>query len=262
MIMPKVRLTINGKIVQADTGEMLLSVIRREGINIPAECHHEAVEPFGACRLCTVEITKEDWKGWKNYVTSCLYPVDENLIVSTHSPTVIELRKTLIDLQLARCPGSPELRQLAEEYGVTRTSFEERVEADNCILCGLCTRICQQMGFAAISTVGRGHDRRVAPPLDEAPPDCVGCLACALNCPTNVIEYTDDSGTRTIWDKQFELLTCTECGNKTITKDFAQTLSQSRGIPMSYFEKCDECHRKELTQTMSRISTWTREAAS
>ena len=55
-----VHITINGKVVQASEGEMLLAVIRREGIEIPATCHHEAVEPFGACRLCTVEITKEE----------------------------------------------------------------------------------------------------------------------------------------------------------------------------------------------------------
>jgi bidirectional [NiFe] hydrogenase diaphorase subunit len=257
-----VQLTINGKVVQAKEGEYLLAVIKREGITIPTTCHHEAVEPFGACRLCTVEITKEEWDGWKNYVTSCLYPVQDGLIVNTHSPTVIELRKTLIDLQLARCPNSPEIRQLAEEHGIIKSSFEERVEADNCILCGLCTRICDQMGFAAISTVDRGHGRRIAPPLDEAPPDCVGCLACALNCPTNVIEYADRGNRRVIWEKEFELLRCTRCGKATITKDFARALSESRNIPMSYFEVCDECHRKELTKTMSDISLWSREATS
>ena len=79
-----VHLTINGRIVQAEEGEMLLAVIRREGIKIPAECHHEAVEPFGACRLCTVEITRKEWDGWSNYVTSCLYPVADGLIVEVH----------------------------------------------------------------------------------------------------------------------------------------------------------------------------------
>ena len=254
-----VHLTLNGKVVQAQKGEMLLAVIRREGINIPAECHHEAVEPFGACRLCTVEITKEEWKGWKNYVTSCLYPVQDGLIVETHSPTVMELRRTLLDLQLARCPDSPEVRRLAEEHGITETSFEKRVEADNCILCALCTRICDQMGFAAISTVDRGHGRRIAPPLDQAPPDCVGCLACALNCPTNVIKFQDVGDKRVIWKKEFQLITCSRCGKPTITRDFAKALSERKNIPLEYFDICDECHRRDLTQTMSRIATWTRE---
>jgi NADH dehydrogenase/NADH:ubiquinone oxidoreductase subunit G len=241
---------------------MLLTVTRREGIDIPALCHHEAVEPFGGCRLCIVEITKAEWDGWTNYVTACLYPVEDGLIVQTHSSKVNELRKTNLDLLSARCPNSPEIRQLAADYGVTRTSFEEVLDADNCILCGLCTRVCERLGFNAISTVGRGHDKQVAPPLKEAPADCVGCLSCAEVCPTNVIKYTDVDGTRTIWEKKFELIACKECGKKIITRDFAEALSTQRDIPIDYFEICDECHRKELSVKMGSIVSWSREAAS
>ncbi|NOY88025.1 MAG: 2Fe-2S iron-sulfur cluster binding domain-containing protein [FCB group bacterium] len=255
-----VNLTINGRIVQAKEGEMLLTVLRREKIDVPALCHHEAVEPFGACRLCTVEITKEDWNGYSNYVTSCLYPVEEGLIVSTHSPKVNELRKTILDLFLARHPNSPEIRQLAADYGVFKTSYETVVDGNNCILCAICTRICDTMGFHAISTVGRGHGKEVAPPLHQVPPDCVGCLACALNCPTHYIEYTFDNNYLTIWDKKFELMVCSRCGKKTITKEFAEYLSKHRDIPFSYFEICDECHRKELAATMGQITSWEREA--
>ncbi len=251
-----VNLTINGTVVQAEKGEMLLAVIKRQGISVPALCHHEAVEPFGACRLCMVEITKEEWDGWTNYVTSCLYPAEEGLIVLTHSPKVIELRKTLLDLQLARCPNSPEVRKLAAEYGVTQTSYEAVEDGDNCILCGLCTRICDRMGFSAISTVGRGHGKEVAPPMHKAPPDCVGCLSCAHNCPTNVIEYSNEGDILTIWDKEFELLKCSKCGKTTITKDFAKALSETRDIPMSYFEVCDDCHRKEIALTLGSIANW------
>jgi len=255
-----VNLTINGRIVQAKEGEMLLTVLRREKIDVPALCHHDAVEPFGACRLCTVEITKEDWNGHSNYVTSCLYPVEEGLIVSTHSPKVNELRKTILDLFLARHPNSPEVRQLAADYGVLKTSYETVVDGNNCILCGICTRICDAMGFHAISTVGRGHGKEVAPPLHQVPPDCVGCLACAKNCPTHYIEYIFDNNYLTIWDKKFELMTCSRCGKKTITKEFAEYLSKNRDIPISYFEICDECHRKELAATMGQITSWEREA--
>jgi bidirectional [NiFe] hydrogenase diaphorase subunit len=253
-----VHLTINGTRVQATEGEMLLTVIRRMGIDIPALCHHEAVEPFGACRLCLVEITKDSWNGWKGYVTSCLYPVENDLIVNTHADKVIEARKTLIDLQLARCPNSPEIQQLAAQFGINRTSYEPKVDGDNCILCGLCTRICDQMGFSAISTVERGHGRRIAPPLDQPPPDCVGCLACALNCPTHVIPFTQAGDRRTIWEKDFELITCSRCGRKTITREFATALSKMRGIPESYFELCDACHREDTAQGMGRIAAWSR----
>jgi NADH dehydrogenase/NADH:ubiquinone oxidoreductase subunit G len=256
-----VELTINGRVVHANEGEMLLAVCRREGFRIPALCHHEAVEPFGACRLCMVEITKKEWKGWSNYVTSCLYPVEKNLIVLTDSPKVIELRKTVLDLQLARCPKSPEIRQLAAEYGINQTNYEPVPDGDNCILCGICTRICEKMGFSAISTVGRGHDKFVGTPLREAPPDCVGCLACSLNCPTHVIPYTDNGSTRIIWGKTFELIKCSKCGKPTITRDFAESLSKTRSIPAEYFEVCDECHRREISLTMGSIANWEREAA-
>jgi len=257
-----VTMSINGKIVTAEEGEMLLAVIRRQGIEIPALCNHDAVEPFGACRLCMVEITREEWDGWKKHVTSCLYPVEDGLIVQTHTDKVIELRKSVLDLQLAACPTSPEIQQLAAEYGVTRTSFEEVPESDNCILCGLCTRICAAMGFHAISTVGRGHEKVVAPPLKEAPPDCVGCLACSMNCPTNIIPYTDEGNTRTIWNRTFERIECKECGKLTITREFADALIARRGLGEDYFDTCDQCRRKETALTMGRISQWEREVQS
>ena len=257
-----IHITINGKVVQAQEGEMLLAVIRREQIDIPTLCHHEAVEPSGACRLCMVEITKPEWDGWCDYVTSCLYPAADGLIVNTHAPKVNELRSSILDLYLARHPKSPEIRQLAAEYGVLKTQFEEIVDGNNCILCGICTRICDTMGFHAISMVGRGHGKEVAPPLNMAPEACVGCLSCAKNCPTNYIEYNMSNGGLTIWEKDFEMIACKECGKTTITKEFAEYLSKNRDIPYDYFEKCDECHRKELATTMGRISNWDREARS
>ncbi len=260
--MAKVNLTINGRHVLADEGEMLLAVCRREGFDIPALCDHAAVEPFGACRLCIVEITKDAWDGWKNYVTACLYPVEQDLIVLTHSPKVLEMRTTLMDMQLARCPESTVIREMAAEYGITKTSYEQVPEPDDCILCGLCTRICDRMGFHAISTVGRGHGKEIAPPLRKAPPDCVGCLSCAENCPTGFIKSEDKGKYRTIWGKKFEMQPCKECGAMTVTKEFAAWLSENKGIPMEYFETCAACHRKELSKTMGKIVNWEREAQS
>jgi NADH dehydrogenase/NADH:ubiquinone oxidoreductase subunit G len=254
-----VTLTINGKLARAEEGEMLLAVIRRQGIDIPAVCHHDAVEPYGACRLCMVEITKEEWNGWKNHVTSCLYPVEEGLIVNTHTEKLQELRRTLVDLMLARNPDTPLIQQLAAEYGLTHTSYEPVPEPNDCILCGICTRICDEMGFHAISSVNRGHGKEIAPPLHEPPPDCVGCLACALNCPTNFIKFTDRGKTRTIWDKEFELLTCEKTGRPGITREFAEYLIKHRGIPEDYFKIDDESHRKELALSMGKITNWGRE---
>ncbi|UCD18580.1 MAG: (2Fe-2S)-binding protein [Candidatus Zixiibacteriota bacterium] len=256
-----VHITINGKVIKATEGEMLLSVIRRHGIEIPALCHHEAIEPTGNCRLCMVEITREEWDGWKKHVTSCLYPVEEGLIVSTHTPDVIEIRKTILDLQLANCPDSEVIQKMAEEYGIYKTSYEVVPEGDNCIMCYACTRICEVLGRSAISAVGRGHRKEIAPPFGAEPPDCIGCLACAQICPTDVIPWTDRDNTRTIWDRKFELISCKECGRQTIAREFADYLIEKRNIPREYFEICDNCKRSELARKMGEIVARAQEVA-
>ncbi|MEW6050133.1 MAG: 2Fe-2S iron-sulfur cluster-binding protein [Candidatus Zixiibacteriota bacterium] len=257
-----VTVTINGKLVKATDGEMLLTLLRREKIDIPALCQHDAVEPYGACRLCMVEITKPEWKGWSDYVTSCLYPVADGLIVHTHSPIVIELRKTILDLMLARNPQTPLVQKLAADYGVMKTSYQEVPEPNDCILCGLCTRICDTMGFKAISAVNRGHGKEIAPPLKQAPPDCVGCLACALNCPTKYIKFTDNGTTRVIWEKSFQLIKDAKTGQPTITREFADYLIAHRNIQADYFDINDESHRKETALNMGKIAQWQREEQS
>lgn len=257
--MKTVTITVNGKLVRATDGEYLLKVLRREGVDVPSLCQHDAVEPYGGCRVCMVEITKAEWNGWSDMVTSCLYPVVEGLIVQTHSTKVIELRKTIIDLMLARNPQTPLIQQLAADYGINATSFQPVPEPNDCILCGICTRICDTMGFHAISTVNRGHGKEVAPPLGQAPDACVGCLACALNCPTNYIKFSDHGTTRTIWQKEFQMVTDKRTGAPTITREFAEYLVKHRQIPAGYFDLNDDSHRKETAANMGALVAWSRE---
>jgi len=254
-------LTINGKVAKAAEGEMLLTAIRRQGIDVPALCDHAAVEPCGACRMCMVEITRGDWNGWKKHVTSCLYPVEEGLIVSTHTPQVMEIRRTILDLYLARCPESDVIQKMAEEYGLYKTSFKVIPDGDNCIMCYACTRICEVLGKSAISAVMRGHNKVIAPPLGEPPPDCIGCLSCAHICPTDVIAWKDEDGSRTIWDKRFDLLSCAKCGKKTITRDFADYLIEKRKLPAEYFAVCDDCKRTDLAKKMGGLVEKAKEVA-
>ncbi len=256
-----VNMKINGKMVKAHEGEMIIKTISREGIEVPALCDHPALEPSGSCRLCMVEITREEWDGWTKHVTSCLYPAEEGLIINTHTPQVLEIRKTILDLYMARCPESDVIHKMAEDYGLQKTSFDIVPDGDNCIMCYACTRVCEVLGKNAISAVQRGVNKYIAPPFDKEPPDCIGCLSCAHICPTNVISWEDKNGTRTIWGKKFDLINCNKCGKEIITREFADYIIEKRNIPKEYFDVCDDCKRKELANKMGRLVDKVKEVA-
>lgn len=249
-----VALTIDGKAVRAREGAYLLEAARQAGIEIPTLCHHEALEPWGGCRLCVVDITREGWDGWCKMVVSCMYPVEEGLIVLTGTERVRHTRKVVLDLLLARCPDTPLVQELAREHGIERTSYRPNPEPTDCILCALCTRVCDHIGVSAISTVNRGIGKEVAPPFGEAPPDCIGCLSCAEVCPTGYIKYeTSDSG-RVIWDKAFEMVRCPSCGRAHITREQAAHFAGQDGVPASYFDVCDACKRRATAKTFASLS--------
>jgi len=189
-----ITLEINGQKVEAKEGMTVLEVAKSAGIEIPTLCYHEALEPYGACRLCTVEIISE---GKTSLVTSCQYPVEEGLVVNTDAPQVIKARKMLIELMLARCPDVPKIQELAREYGIDKPRFE--VKEELCILCGLCARMCEEVvGVSAINFQKRGFEREVTTPFAEISEACIGCGACAKVCPTGAITIEDIYGRQVV----------------------------------------------------------------
>jgi len=204
----KFTITIDGRQRSVTKGTMLLEVIRAMGIDVPTLCQHASLEPTGACRLCVVEITRADWKGWSGLVTSCLYPVEPGLEVLTRSERVLAARRTLLDMLLARCPDAEAVRVLAHNEGIEQSSFPVREDADKCIMCGLCVRVCQDLGPAAIAPLGRGSHKEVGPRPDHVGEDCTGCGACALVCPTGEIELTRKDGVLSIWNRDFPIAAC------------------------------------------------------
>ncbi|MCU0690549.1 MAG: 2Fe-2S iron-sulfur cluster-binding protein [Polyangiaceae bacterium] len=250
-------MTMNGRRVEANEGEMVLAVARRVGIHIPTLCHHEAVEPFGSCRLCMVEVTKPAWNGWKGVMTACLYPAAPDLIIETDSERVHMVRRNVLDLLLARCPASPLIQKLAADYGVHQTTFTQRDNPDDCILCGLCVRICETAATAAIATVQRGHDREIGTPWGGPPPDCIGCLACAHICPTGHIKFTETAGVRRVWGREFKLARCeTTKRFLPITQEQATFLARRQNLDPTYFAKSAEAQRKATAATFGRIARW------
>ncbi len=173
---------LNGKTVQGEEGQYILQVAQKYGVDIPTLCHHKALEPAGMCRLCTVEL----FDGRRTrFVTSCNYPIWEGMEVKTDTEEVHQGRKLIVELLMARCPDVPVLKELGKKYGISETRFKK--EADTCILCGLCTRICTRMGNSAISLTGRGVDMKVDTPFHIQSDVCMACGACASVCPTGHI---------------------------------------------------------------------------
>ncbi len=179
---------INDKEVQGEKGEYLLQVARRNGIEIPTLCHHPILEPAGLCRLCLVEL----FDGRRTrLVTACNYPIWEGMRIQTDTEALRQIRKLIVELLLSRCPEAPFVQELAQTYGITAPRFT--TANDDCILCGLCTRICERIGNSAIALTGRGIDIKVDTPFQMKAEDCITCGACVAICPTGHIKLEDIS---------------------------------------------------------------------
>ncbi len=237
-------LTIDGRQLQAEEGKTVLEVALDNNIYIPTLCHHEAVEPYGACRLCMVEITTK-W-GRNRLVTSCLYPAEEGLSVKTNTPRVANVRRTVIDLLLARCPDADAIQKLAKKIGVEKTSFPPEQDNKKCILCALCTRACHEVvGVSAISLANRGTEREMATPFYEFSEVCIACGSCAFICPTGAIELKDSGATRTITmphvTMNFRLRKCKVCGMYWAPVRQLNYIIEKAGLPADAFDKCPDC---------------------
>lgn len=169
--MKKVILEINGSPVTADEGMTLLDAARQAGIEIPTLCSAIGVKPAGACRLCVVEIQKGKRR---RIVASCEYPVEQGLVVQTDTPTIQKHRKLLLELI------HPTATKLAVAHGVTSSRFATGQE--DCNLCGLCVRYCNEVEKKNVLYFkGRGTQRRVAfvPGMEG---ECASCRKCFSLC--------------------------------------------------------------------------------
>ncbi len=182
--MSEILLQIDGKEVKTKDGMTVLEAAQSAGISIPTLCHHEKLEPFGACRICIIEV---EVRGWTRLVVSCVYPVAQDLIVRTRSEKIDKTRKMILELLLAHAPDSMELLDLAQEYGADKDRFEK--QASFCIHCGLCVRYCAEVKKKnAVGFVDRGTRKEIGFIPQIAAKECWNCKECFPLCPTSALQ--------------------------------------------------------------------------
>lgn len=222
--------TIDGKDIEVAEGTTVLEAAKALGIVIPTLCHDDRIQPFGACRLCIVEIA-----GMAKPVTACTTPVTDEMIVTTKSEKLYRLRKTVVELLLSDHPndcmtciatGDCRLQELAYQFGIRDNRFEGEMrdhhridtnpfiirQQNKCVLCGLCVRVCEEVqGVGAIGFADRGFESKVTPPFGHTL-DCEFCGQCVDVCPTGALSAAIWAGKPRIEGVQTTETTCTYCG--------------------------------------------------
>lgn len=185
----EISIIIDGQRAQIERGAPIIEAVKKLGIAVPTLCYHEALKSYGACRLCMVELIQNKQS---RLVTSCNFPVDSGMEVLTDTQRVRKIRRTIIELLLARCGSVPQIQVLARQMGVDSVRFRKK-EKQPCILCGLCVRFCEEVvGVGAIGLSNRGTEREIASPFNAPSDICIGCGSCTYICPTQSIEMAPD----------------------------------------------------------------------
>lgn len=258
--MPKV--TIDGVQVEVEKDATILDAACRAGIWIPTLCHHPAVASLAACRICMVELDRGDWK---QLVTACNYPIRRDAKISVSSEAAVSVRRGVMELLLARAPDSRELKVMARRMGVTGTPHPKVTESQrNCILCGLCTSVCEEViGCSAIGFAGRGVSRAVAAPFREAAETCIACGACAAICPVGTIQVRihEDTCEAEIspFKSRAKLRVCEGCGERMLPEPTIRQVLNNMDLDWEEFRArlklCPHCRRKQAAVALGLGAT-------
>jgi formate dehydrogenase alpha subunit len=207
-----ITITLDGREVSGYPGMTILELAKESGIDIPTLCHDPQLTSVGACRVCLVEDERNS-----ALLASCVTPIASGMVINTHSPRVIERRKTIVKLMLTSHPDSClvcdkgnrcQLRQIASDLGVglvelqripQMASIEEvnpflERDLSKCILCAKCIRACQELVVeGAIDYFQRGFTTIPATlnnlPLENS--ECTFCGTCVALCPTGALMEKD-----------------------------------------------------------------------
>lgn len=231
--MNDISLTINDNQIVAQAGATILDVAKEQGIHIPTLCHDPRLKPYGACRLCLVELD-----GSRAPVPACATTIANGMVIRTDTDCLHQLRKTVVELLISDHPldcvtcekcGDCVLQDLAYQYGITESRFQGakhfvRPQEDDpfiqrnlekCVLCGRCVRICDEVESAfAIDFTYRGFQTQISTThgksLKETP--CEFCGQCISTCPVGALIEKPRLKKGRTWEVTKTLTTCPYCG--------------------------------------------------
>jgi bidirectional [NiFe] hydrogenase diaphorase subunit len=243
-----VKLNIDNRAVEVPEGATILEAAEKAGVSIPTLCYNEELTPAGICRICVVEVEQQPES---MLVASCSFPVSDGMVVRTKSEAALKARKLAVEMLMAQHPHSDKIARLADSLGIKGPRFS--VKADECILCRLCARTCQEVvGAGAITFIARGLDRQnteaaVAWDQDK----CIACGSCAFICPTQAVTMEDNQGVRTIntpsLKMEFPLKACAKCGNYYAPQKQIANMAKKGRLPIERFEMCPDCRTEQST---------------
>ncbi len=227
----EITVTVDGKAVKVKAGATILDAAKAAGSRIPTLCHDNKLHPFGACRICLVELEGTPRK----FTPSCTTPAADNMVVRTTSPALIEARRMVLELLLIKhpldCPvcdkaGECRLQDLVHEYGLGESRFDAEkgylppdyesavIERNisRCILCGKCVRICdEQNAVGEWAFTRRGTRARISTDFDR-PLDCEFCGECVEICPVGALTTRQFKYKARSWDLEGTPSVCNYCG--------------------------------------------------
>ncbi|MDX9745443.1 MAG: 2Fe-2S iron-sulfur cluster-binding protein [Syntrophales bacterium] len=249
-----IRIHIDDQTVETKGGGSILTEAGKLHIRIPTLCYHESLSPFGACRLCVVEV--KQGRRW-DLTTSCNTEIVQGMIVRTDSPEIRRSRKAAAELLYYKYPRTRAIRDIAERLGVRVTQTKE--DARECILCGLCVRACQEIvGVNALRFEDRGPDHPGEPPrIGYLGDSCICCGACAFICPTGYIRMEPvGADRRMIWERVFEMGACRVCGKKFAPLAQLEYLSRRSDIPLAQVMTCITCREAGIPASVVDEKDW------
>jgi NADH dehydrogenase/NADH:ubiquinone oxidoreductase subunit G len=243
-----INVAIDGNVCVGEPGEYILGIASRNGVDIPALCHHEGLPGQGCCRVCVVEVETD---GRRDIVTACNYPVTRDCAVYTGGERVARNRHMTLTMLRARAPESDAIKRLFDKYGVAPNSRFIDNPGGKCVMCGLCARACESLGTGAIHAANRGVDKAIATPYGEQSAVCVGCASCARVCPAGAIRVNEEGFKRTIWNKTFPLRACKSCGSRFATMVELRRAAEKMGAEIPVL--CETCRKKAISGAMADI---------